>query len=193
MKKFPALFTEKEKRLKSIIHLTHRKLHELLYSLCRDPHLTADLVQQVYIKVWENLDDIDNDEKILPLLKLYSRNIFLNELKRDRIRQKAYNQTVTAEQWDMSGEEHLLNKEQQIQIQTAVKKLPAQQQQIFRMHKEQAMTYRQIAAQLNISTGTIEKQMNRALKFLRAELEEMRLDSYPVNLLLVFYLQNVIL
>lgn len=191
MRKFPALFTEKETRLKSIIHQTHRKLHQLLYGICRDPHLTADIVQQVYIKIWENLDSIDNDEKILPLLKLYSRNIFLNELKRDRIRQKAYDSVLTAEQWDISGEEYLLNKEQQIQIQAAVSKLPAQQQQIFRMHKEQAMPYRQIATQLNISTGTIEKQMNRALKFLRAELDEMRTDNYSINLLLVFYLTDV--
>ena len=179
------MFTEKERRLRKIIQLTRTKLYGLLHDLCRDKNLAADMVQQVYIKVWENLDDIDNDEKIFPLLKQYSRNIFLNELKSRRSRQKAYD-TLPVEELDISAEEHFLNKEQYSQIQRAINKLPAQQQQIFRMHKEQSLSYRQIATNLNISTGTIEKQMNRALKFLRTELEEMKSESYSVTLLLVY-------
>jgi RNA polymerase sigma-70 factor (family 1) len=179
------LFTEKEIRLRGIIHRTNAKLYGFLFSICGDRHWCADIIQQVYIKLWENLDEIDNDEKILPLLKLYSRNIFLNELKRQGIRQKAY-MAAGGEELDISVEEQLLNKEQQQHIQTAISKLPPQQQQIFRMHKEQALSYRQISEQLNISTGTIETQMNRALKFLRSELGNMRSEEYAVTLLIMY-------
>lgn len=150
--------------------------------------MTAEIIQQVYIKIWENLDNIDNDDKIFPLLMQYSRNAFLNELKRSRVRQKVYNAFPAGEEWDISNEEIFLNKEQYGRIQTAISKLPRQQQLIFRMHKEQAMPYRQISAHLNISPGTIEKQMNRALKFLRTELEEMKRGSYTVTALLLIYL-----
>ncbi|WP_120517746.1 RNA polymerase sigma factor [Chitinophaga barathri] len=179
------MFTEKEKRLRNIIHQTHTRLSGAIYHLCNDRHTTADIVQQVYIRIWENLDHIENDEKIFPLLRKYSRNIFLNELKRNRIVEKVHN-TLPVEEWDLSSENRLLAKEQYQQIQSAIRRLPPQQQQIFRMHKEQAMSYKQIEAHLGISGGTIEKQMNRALKFLRSELKVMKDDSYALTLLLVY-------
>lgn len=160
---------QQEERLQRIIDQTYDKFFGVLFALCKDHDLCADLVQQAYIKIWEHLDNIRDDEKVMALLKVYGRNLFLDELRKKARQEQALSQ-YTPESTTPSPEEKLIEKELQRKLQVTIDKLPAQQQQIFRMHKEQAFSYRQISSRLDITTGTIETQMNRALKFLRKEL-----------------------
>lgn len=164
-----SLAHQQEERLQRIIDQTYDKLFGVLFALCKDHDLCADLVQQAYIKVWENLDSIRDDEKIIALLKVYGRNLFLDELRKKARQEEALSQ-YTPETTAPSPEEKLMEQELQRRLQTTINRLPAQQQQIFRLHKEHAYSYKQISTRLNIATGTIETQMNRALKFLRKEL-----------------------
>ena len=53
-------------------------------------------------------------------------------------------------------------------IQEAVCHLPAKCQQIFRMSRQQGLSNRQIAQELNLSEKTIEGQMTIALRKIRA-------------------------
>lgn len=48
-----------------------------------------------------------------------------------------------------------------------ISQLPPRQQEIFRMSREQNLTYKQIAEQLSISEKTVEYHMGLALKYLR--------------------------
>ena len=48
-----------------------------------------------------------------------------------------------------------------------ISQLPPRQQEIFRMSREQNLTYKQIAEQLSISEKTVERHINEALKFLK--------------------------
>ncbi|WP_160713162.1 RNA polymerase sigma factor [Chitinophaga solisilvae] len=160
---------QQEERLQRIIDQTYDRLFGVLYALCRDYDLCADLVQQAYIKIWEHLDTITDDEKILALLKVYGRNLFLDELRKKTRREQALAQ-YKPESSSPSPEEKMIEQELGRKLQSTISKLPAQQQKIFRLHKEQSLSYKQISSQLDIATGTIEKQMNRALKFLRQEL-----------------------
>ncbi|HVI45260.1 MAG TPA: sigma-70 family RNA polymerase sigma factor [Chitinophaga sp.] len=160
---------QQEERLRRIIDQTYDKLYGVLNMLCKDHDLCADLVQQTYIKVWKNLDAIDDDESIMALLKTYGRHLFLDEIRK-QTREEAAMADYKPDEATPSPEDMFLQRELGRQIQSTISKLPTQQQKIFRLHKEQSLSYRQISSQLDISTGTIEKQMNRALKFLRKEL-----------------------
>jgi DNA-directed RNA polymerase specialized sigma subunit, sigma24 homolog len=51
-----------------------------------------------------------------------------------------------------------------------IAQLPERQQEIFRMSREQHMTYKQIAEQLSISEKTVEYHMTAALRYLRKNL-----------------------
>ena len=51
-----------------------------------------------------------------------------------------------------------------------ISQLPKRQQEIFRLSREQHMTYKQIAEELSISEKTVEYHMTAALKYLRKNL-----------------------
>src|SRR5690606_35855387 len=66
--------------------------------------------------------------------------------------------------------------------------LPPRRKQIYRMIKEDHMTYQQVAEELNISAKTVEAQMTEALKYLR---KNILLRSFPF--LAILFLETPIL
>lgn len=181
------MLTQKEQRLQRIISQTHRPLLLVLLPVCKDRQHCDDILQETYIRLWQQLDNIYDDESLVPLLRKYARNILLDELRKVSVLNNLWQSTDQVENTTSSVEEILLVKQSYEQIQTAISKLPDQQQKIFRLHKEQAMSYRQIAGELGIATGTIEKQMGRALKFLRGELGHLYYGNHILVIIGAYY------
>lgn len=176
-----------EKRIADIIGRTYDQLFSVLYTLSKNRPLCEDIMQETYVRVWKNLDNIQDDEAIMALLKRYARNLFIDELRKVSRKETA----LSGWRVDVVGpspEEMVIDLERNNEVQKAIDKLPKQQQLIFRLHKEQALSYRQIAEQMGIATGTIEKQMGRALKFLRSELGHLNNTNCSVTILLVYYM-----
>lgn len=179
------LALDKEYRLRQIINQTHDRLLSLLLSFTSDRALCEDILQEAYIRFWNNMEGVTDDASAIYLLKRYTRNLFLDEMRK-LARREALLVKMNREEMTQSVEQQAIDKERYNTIQRAINKLPEQQRLIFRMHKEQAMSYRQIAEQLNISTGTIETQMNRALKFLRRELASLHTNDPAISFALIY-------
>ena len=181
---------DKEYRLKHIINQTHDRLLSVLLSFTRDRHLCEDLLQEAYIRLWENLDGLQNDDTAIFLLKRYARNLFLDEMRKVARREVLLGK-MERDEMEVSVEGQAINREKYLAIQSAINKLPEQQRLIFTLHKEQAMSYRQIAEKLGIAPGTIEKQMGRALKFLRQELAQLRTTDQAIALICIYHVLSV--
>ena len=50
-----------------------------------------------------------------------------------------------------------------------VGELPPRQQEVFKMSRDEHLTYKEIATRLNISEKTVERHINEAIKFLKEE------------------------
>lgn len=180
------LIADKEYRLRQVIYETHDRLLALLLSLTADRQLCEDILQEAYIRFWNNMDKVEDDTTALFLLKRYTRNLFLDEMRK-LARREALLVKMNFDDSTHTVEDIAITKERYTTMQAAIEKLPAQQRQIFRMHKEQALSYRQIAEQLGITPGTIETQMNRALKFLRKELADLKINDPAFTCMVAYY------
>ncbi|MEN8123314.1 MAG: sigma-70 family RNA polymerase sigma factor, partial [Bacteroidota bacterium] len=65
-----------------------------------------------------------------------------------------------------------------------IEKLPKKRQIIFKLNKIDGLTYKEIAAKLDISENTVDTQMRKALAFLRSEMKHF------LSLILFIYLNN---
>lgn len=52
-------------------------------------------------------------------------------------------------------------------IKRMVGELPPRQQEVFKMSRDEYLTYKEIATRLNISEKTVERHINEAIKFLK--------------------------
>ena len=149
-----------------------------------------DIVQDVFIKLYEHPRAIDADFHVVGYLFTCIRNACLNYL-RDKLMQTAATilfQDVYRQEMQL-GFDALLQTETNFHneedidraLEEAISRLPEKCREIFVMSKLQGMRHADIAQQLGISVNTIETQMGIAYRKLRQELRQ-----YLPLLLLLF-------
>jgi RNA polymerase sigma-70 factor (ECF subfamily) len=133
------------------------------------PATAEDLVQDLFCSLWAERARVHVEGSMRTYLFTAARNRALNHLKRQRIAdryRRAVGQTSDAYDPSAPGEAALLAS---IEAQRAIAALPPRCRRIFSLCREQHLSHRQIASVLGISVKTVEVQMGRALKRLRAQ------------------------
>lgn len=140
-----------------------------LYALSSEA--SEEIVQEVFIKLWESRKFIDEEKNFDGFLFIITRNLIFNQ-SRKNFNQTFY-QTTVLEAMDESYsiEEELETSDLKEYISSLFALLPPRQQEVFRMSRERQLTYKEIAGELKISEKTVEHHMSEALKFLRKNLK----------------------
>lgn len=160
---------------------THfRGLHAYAITIIRDEAAAEDIVQNTFFKLWEKRDMLGDLQSPAAYLYRSVHNESLNFLKHAKVK-SAYQQ-YTVQQ--MNDKEHTAAqrvglKELEQRLDKALKELPEQCRTIFQMSRFEELKYREIADRMGLSVKTIENQMGKALKILRAQL----VDYLPAALL----------
>lgn len=136
-----------------------------------------DIVQQVFVKLWEQRAALDVRWSLRAYLYKMVHHRCLNRLRdaRTRERYKVFNaEQLEKQAVHPTGPVTELSE----RIQKALAALPTECRRIFELSRFEELKYREIADQLGISIKTVETQMGKALRILRVELAE-----YLVSLL----------
>lgn len=150
----------------------YARLCTFAHSFVKDPDEAEEVVQQVFIQLWEKRLHVDIQLSVQAYLFRAVRNSCLNKIRHEQVR-RAYadeQQALAAESPSASG--LAFKNELQEQIYKAIEKLPEQCRLIFRLSRYEELKYAEIAEQLGISVKTVENQMGKALRILRNELQE---------------------
>ena len=172
---------EKHENHISLNQFTFQKVFDLYYNqLCRfasgylqDTDDAQEIVQQVFINLWQQKDTIDPDRQIKSYLFTSVKNRCLNHI-RDRKKFRSYYLDVEAElEIPIAEKDNLLEQDLEKQLAQALDKLPEKCREIFMLCRFEDMKYKEVAQKLNISQKTVEAQMTKALKILREELKDI--------------------
>ena len=145
-----------------------------LYFYSNDRMVIEEIVQDVFVKLWEDRDKI-RIKSIKTYLLTSARNRMLNHI-RDRNRHNLLiEKWVQYEMEKRQGEECFDIEDFSQKVDSAIDNLPEKCRIIFNLSKKKNLTYRQIAKQLNISVKTVETQMGIALRKIREQL----ISLYP--------------
>lgn len=155
---------------KDIFNEYYDFIRNYLFYLSGDMDVAEDLVQDVFMKLWEKKDTI-KDETLKPLLFKIARNLFFNTHKKKVLDLRFINSYIS--QTENESPEYLLEmKEFDVQLQKSISDLPDHCRTIFLMSRIDEMKYSEIADSLNISVKAVEKQVSKALKLLRLHIEQ---------------------
>lgn len=141
------------------------------YSFIADQDLCQDLVQEVFLKIWDKSPDIKTS--ISSYLYQAVKNSCLDQMKRN------YKRSIIPieEIEDPIDSPYELNREKNLEtlnqkVKQAIDSLPPKCKEIFLMRRNFQLSYDEISKELNISKKTIENHMNSAIKKLRAQLNK---------------------
>lgn len=139
-----------------------------------DPEEAREIVQEVFLKLWEVREDINPDDSITSYLFMIARNKSINKLRRRNVESKYTRilQTAYAENREISPHDSFLVNELDNEFTIAVEKLPTKCKEIFALNRVEGFSYTEIASMLHISVKTVEAQISKALRILRLELKD---------------------
>jgi len=130
-----------------------------------------EVVQQVFVKFWEQRAAFNVQWSVKAYLYKMVYNRCLNRLRDARIREqyKKHNAEQLA-----GGAEQQPGAETELgeQIQKALTTLPTECRRVFELSRFEELKYREIADLLGISIKTVESQMGKALRLMRSELAD---------------------
>lgn len=135
---------------------------------------SKDIVQESFIKLWNNRATIEADASVVSFLHKIAYNIFI-----DRYRKQKRNQSLLdALSYEAINEsieyEEESTKVQKIEmVKKSVEELPPRCQEIFKMSKYEGLKYVEIAETLNLSIKTVEAQMGKAFSYIRKKVKEL--------------------
>lgn len=141
------------------------KLYRQMYKLCKDGELAKDLVQNAFMKLWDNCKNV-TFEKARGYIFRTARNDFLNILI---LRKHPTNRTLSWKQEyenicidDFEGEDERLE-----QIIKLIELLPKRNKRIFLKRINTDLTLDEIGAQENVSETMIRRIINNTIKKLK--------------------------
>lgn len=143
-----------------------RDLYNFMYYRCGNKDAASDLVQEAFLKIFENCGKI-----IFLKAKSYlfttANNLFLNSVKHEKVKLD-YNRNYSPDNLDHENPDFLLQeKEYMGKLENAIANLTDGQREVFLLNRIDGKKYREIAEMLNISEKAVEKRMMGALKSLR--------------------------
>jgi RNA polymerase sigma-70 factor (family 1) len=151
-----------------LFHAYHQPLAEFILKVTHSLSWTEDIVQDVFIKVWLKKEELPGLNSFTNWLFILCRNYTLHCLKRKTA------ELTRQHDWSLqAGEEQTFPEPEQpgdhyrALIAAAVDRLPPQQQKVWRLSREQQLTYNQIAGEMQIAPSTVKSHMQAALMSVR--------------------------
>lgn len=145
-----------------------KKLLAIAYHHCRDKVIAEEIVQEVFISLWNRRKAlcIDNVNAYLATaVRLSVFKQYLRQKRRAEITEQTADRAITS--WD---EEKIYTRFLQQQINGIVEMLPGQCRLVFKLSRVEGMPIPEVAREMGIAEKTAEAHLTKALKVLRLKL-----------------------
>jgi len=160
-----------ESAFETLFHSYHAPLCAFAYRYVEARDLAEEIVQEVFLYVWERRETWDVRTSVKNYLFTAVRNAAMSYLRHERVVRQREAETVELfARPAASADGRVRTAELVAAVRRAVDRLPERRRLMFTLHREQGLTYPEIAEVLEISPKTVEVQVGRALKALRKAL-----------------------
>jgi len=151
----------------------------------KDIDIAEELVQQIFINIWERRYELSISTSMKSYLFTAVRNKSFNYIKLQL--PKEYKKVDIDEVGFIDSnnkEEDIVFEDLKVYVANAIDSLPAKCKVIFNLSRNSGLTYKEIAEELDISVKTVENQIGIALKKLREQLNPV----WDKVILLLFFM-----
>lgn len=149
------------------------RLHTLVLKLTRSNQYTRDIIQEVFLKLWEHRYQMHTIQNMEAWLYRLTENKVIDFLRKAAADSRL-KETIWKSQPDNFNEteDNVAAREYSQIIQKAVDQLPPQRKLIYHLNREKGLNYQEIADHLAISKHTVKNQLSTALQSIRSFLQK---------------------
>ena len=144
-------------------------LYTLALRLTKSDQHAKDIIQDVFLKLWECRHSIQSIENLEAWLYRITENKVIDHLRKTAADGRLKDAAWSSMQQMLNETEGLISaKEYNLIISKAIDRLPPQRKLIYQLNKEKELSYQEIADELNISRHTVKNQLSTALQSIRS-------------------------
>lgn len=149
-----------------IVRKYQKKVYWIIRKMVLDHDDADDITQEVFLKLYRSLSDFRGESKFFTYVYKIAVNFSLNHINRNKKinLRKSDIDNVNIRSLDKSADEEMNSKERTFILEEAIKSLPEQQRAVFNMRYYDNLTYEEISAILNKSTGGMKANYFHAVK-----------------------------
>ena len=152
-----------------LVRTHYGRLCTFAYRFARSRDAAEDVVQEVFTRLWQQREQFDVRDP-LPYLYQAVRNRLVTSRRHELVRERWRADVDHEDRHARDAASAVELADLRRAVARAIDALPERCRLIFTMSREQDLSYAEIARLLDISVKTVETQMGRALKALRARL-----------------------
>jgi RNA polymerase sigma-70 factor (ECF subfamily) len=155
-----------------------KQLYQFSFSYLKSEEAAEDIVQEVFIKIWNNRRELKTDTSFQSYLftitlnsirKYFNQLSRLNTLKHDIL----FDSTGLKPDFDdRSDYQFILDKMEEL-----IRQMPEKRREVFVKKKIEEKSLKEISEELNITTKTVEYHITEAMKFLKSEFEKLQVQG----------------
>ncbi|WEK34244.1 MAG: RNA polymerase sigma-70 factor [Candidatus Pseudobacter hemicellulosilyticus] len=154
----------------------------------KSPFGAEEVTQEVYVGVWISRAGLRDVENIEAYLYTSTFNKAVQYLKKQKNQEEVM--VWAADQGEDQHnvtEELVTYREISRSLQAAIEQLPPQKKIIYRLNKEQGLSYKDIADKLNISPHTVKNHLVETMKILKQSLRHFPASAAFIEITRIFF------
>ncbi|KGR77962.1 sigma-70 family RNA polymerase sigma factor [Ureibacillus sinduriensis] len=163
---------EKERYLNEALDQHGDYLKRIIYTYVKDIQKTEDIIQEVFIKFYKNLDRFEGRSSIKTYLYRITVNECKNYLKSWHYRKLEVTEYVNVWKNRTSLEEEYIQREQNQNIAELVNSLPVKYREVLWLYYYVELSVSEIAVVINCTTNTVKTRLSRGRKLAKLSIEE---------------------
>ncbi|HMR20426.1 MAG TPA: RNA polymerase sigma-70 factor [Sphingobacterium sp.] len=154
-----------------IYHSYKNLIGARLFRLLKSEVLVEEVMQDVFMKVWENRTTIDMDKSFKSYLYRITENMVIDIFRRTKKEKSILNEIISGNtELYTHIEEEIFKKENAYLLDQLIVQMPDKRKKIFIACKLEGKSYQQVATECGIATTTVNDHLQKAMHFLRNKL-----------------------
>lgn len=143
--------------------------------MIREHEMVEDLVQEVFIKAFKNLDTYSNEYAFSTWLYRIATNHTIDYLRKKKLQTFSINDPIKTKDGEMevqlpdesfSTDQPLIKKQRKAIVQDAIQNLPDKYRKVIELRHMEELSYDEIATELDLPLGTVKAHIFRARELL---------------------------
>lgn len=155
--------------LKLIYDKYWNQLYNSAFNILKDQQACEDIIQDVFINLWNKREFIEIKVSLKAYLFASTRYEVYRQVRLGNVREDIFDhiheRMATPTEYGNIEHKELLS-----QINSIVENLSTKCKEVYKLSREEQLSHKEIASQLDISTKTVENHLSKALRQLRISL-----------------------
>lgn len=172
-----------EKAYTKLVNKYERALHFYIMKMIKDKNKVEDLVQEVFVKAFDNLYSYNTNYAFSTWLYRIATNHTIDYLRKKKLKTLSIDEPVSSRDGEMEmqlpdenaqTDRKIIRSQRQKMVQEAIEDLPEKYRDVIKLRHMQEKSYQEIADVLDLPLGTVKAHIYRAREMLYKALKDKR-------------------